>query len=107
MTVVYILCSNSKVDGNDLSYGASVMYVVTDVGSHTSTEGYNYYNTSPSTIAIAFGHGACNGELSRTDCDLCMNHAVWTLLQDCVQSTGGQIQLQDCRIRYENHPFVE
>lgn len=68
----------------------------------------DYYAASPFTGGIASGHGACNGELSEADCSSCMLVAHDQISFACDRRVGGQVQLKDCRLRFEIiYPFIE
>lgn len=48
--------------------------------------------------AVASGHGAGNGALSKVSCNDCLNAAEGAL-DPCGLSIGARVQFQDCRIR--------
>ncbi|XP_030472869.1 antifungal protein ginkbilobin-like protein [Syzygium oleosum] len=100
ITKVYYICSErrfSPLGEYELDRG----YAMEDLCSDTSLNGYNYYIKS----GAYYGHGVCNGALTQPDCNDCLSKAVHYLYDICDVSLGAQIQLKDCRIRYEDHPF--
>ncbi|KAF8040846.1 hypothetical protein BT93_B2925 [Corymbia citriodora subsp. variegata] len=106
-TMVNKIC-NGNVYGSSDPYANSVSYVLEDMATVTANPpGYNYYTESPYAEATAYGHAVCNAALSFTDCATCMSSAKSQILSNCPNSIGVQMQLQDCRMRYENYPFTE
>ncbi|OWM77899.1 hypothetical protein CDL15_Pgr018468 [Punica granatum] len=103
----YIHCSPNKYEYPDL-YGQSMTWVIADLQQQTSKSEYNYYNRSPwNNGYVCYGHGTCNGALSAADCADCLCEAYKRILTKCENSYGAQLQLQDCRMRYEQYPFIE
>lgn len=82
--------------------------VMKDSVIQTPTNGYDYYNffSGPNGV-VAYGHGACYGGLSPLDCFVCLNTCMHRLSRECGYSIGAQVQLKDCRMRYENDPFTD
>jgi len=74
-----------------------------DRGEQTSNNGYNYYSQHGS----CYGHGACNGALSKDNCQVGLTKAHNTLDENCGSSRGAQVQLQDFGMRFEDYPFTE
>ncbi|KAF7849038.1 hypothetical protein BT93_L1309 [Corymbia citriodora subsp. variegata] len=106
-TMVYKIC-NGNVYGSSDPYADSVSYVLAAMATVTANHpGYDYYTQSPYVEATAYGHAVCNTALSFTDCATCMSSAESQILSDCPNSIGVQMQLQDCRMRYENYSFSE
>lgn len=106
MSLVYKICNDIKF-GQDSAIGWNIVSVLNDDVTYTSSNGYNYYNRSPGETDIAYGHGACNGQISAADCNECMTDASRRLFTGCPRNTGAQVQLHDCRLRYEIYPFTE
>ncbi|KAI4385216.1 hypothetical protein MLD38_003270 [Melastoma candidum] len=52
-----------------------------------------------------YGRSSCKDELSPDDCAGCLRHALDDLFSVCTHSTGAQVQLEDCRVRYEKYVF--
>lgn len=102
---LYTLC-NDEIN-TDLNYVHNVKYVLINVTTETPYSGFNYYAESPLSGTTAFAHGVCNGEISESGCQVCMNYASKNLLDICNGHIGGQIQLQECRARYEAYSFSE
>ncbi|KAI6678556.1 hypothetical protein NL676_039352 [Syzygium grande] len=78
-----------------------------DLSANTATHGYNYYSAVLDSTGPCWAHGACNGVLGPPDCTACINSARQQLFYQCTHAIGGQIQLQDCRVRYEDYSFTE
>ncbi|OWM78014.1 hypothetical protein CDL15_Pgr018583 [Punica granatum] len=105
---IYFHCSDDSYEIN-ASFNQSLSSILDDLVDQTPKSGFNYYSSSstdPDNV-VAYGHGACNGELTIPDCHICMQQACFQILVDCEQKLGGQVQLKDCRLRYEDYPFVE
>ncbi|XP_031375428.1 antifungal protein ginkbilobin-like protein [Punica granatum] len=102
-TLLSRFCSNEKT-GDGSRYPVAVGFMLLEI-LNTAMKGHNYYTTTHFFGAIVYGHGACNGQLEQLNCNDCLNAAEEALA--CDSSVGAQVQLQDCRIRYENYPFIE
>ncbi|KAL3753256.1 hypothetical protein ACJRO7_000622 [Eucalyptus globulus] len=106
-TLINKIC-NGNVYGSGDPYANSVSYILEDMATVTANHpGYDYYTNSPYAEATAYGHAVCNAVLSFTDCGTCVSSAKIQILYNCPNSIGVQMQLQDCRMRYENYPFSE
>ncbi|KAL3729806.1 hypothetical protein ACJRO7_026897 [Eucalyptus globulus] len=88
-------------------YGNTVNAVLDDLSANTATHGYNYYGSFLNLYFQFWGHGACNNMLGQSDCTSCINSTRQQLFQVCSYSVGAQIQLQDCRVRYEIYSFTK
>ncbi|KAL3737116.1 hypothetical protein ACJRO7_025956 [Eucalyptus globulus] len=105
-TVVYKICNGIKFPYRS-AYDYEVDRVVNDLVEETSNNGYDYYTESTDSGQGCYGHAACAGHLSHFDCNLCLVNARYDLINGCPNNTGAQEELKDCRMRYENYPFVE
>lgn len=103
---VYSLCNPDtfKLGGD---FDRSRAFVLNDVSILTPKKGFDYYSESPLSDDAAYGHGACNPAISIEDCADCMYSAMYKVFEDCGLRYGGQVQLMDCRIRYESYSFSE
>lgn len=105
--LISVLCNNDAFDPND-GYRESVTDVLVDVIESTPNLGFSYYTARPApNNRQAYGHGACYEGLSSADCAVCLGLAFPKILNGCPSRVGAQLQLQDCRLRYENYPFSE
>ncbi|OWM78070.1 hypothetical protein CDL15_Pgr018639 [Punica granatum] len=102
---IYYHCNDNKFRYED-PYFESVKDVTNQVQDQTPSHGYDYYANSPGPY-VCYGHGVCNRGLSTEDCSSCMFAARDSILYRCYYSYGAQVQLHDCRIRYEQYPFSE
>ncbi|KAL3725215.1 hypothetical protein ACJRO7_030256 [Eucalyptus globulus] len=68
---------------------------------------YDLYVMSPNQEAVAYGHAACNLVLSLDDCSLCLSYANRQVLAECPMSIGARLELQDCKVRYEQYSFTD
>lgn len=67
-------------------------WVIADLQKQTSQNGYDF----------------CYGALSAADSDDCLCEAPYKrILVKCSRSYRGQLQLQDCRMRFEQYLFIE
>jgi len=106
-TLVNKIC-NENVYGSSDPYANGVSYVLEDLVTVMANHpGYDYYTQFPYVEATAYGHALCSTLLSFTDCGTCVTSAKSQILSNCPNSIGVQMQLQDCRMRYENYPFSE
>lgn len=97
-TLVYRICNGQR---SSAAFFVHKMETISHLIKNTPDTGYDYYYI----FYDAYGHAACNGKITKEDCTSCLKSA---RDQDCTPGrVGAQIQLQDCRIRYENYPFVE
>lgn len=107
LRVRYKICSGDTFPGDSL-YAEHSGLVLNDLVDNTPCNGYDYYMTSPGPSQFVYGHGACNGGLSHKDCHDCLYQAMLDTFNDCLPLTVGlQVQLVDCRIRYEIYPFID
>ncbi|XP_010040105.1 antifungal protein ginkbilobin-like protein [Eucalyptus grandis] len=105
-TVVNKICNGNKYSDWSL-YSFSVARVFSDLADKTAKSGCDYYSKFDNSGHVCYGHAACNGTLSQSDCSYCVRTA-WDDVDDqCDHSIGVQFQLHDCRLRYENYPFTE
>ncbi|KAI6698276.1 hypothetical protein NL676_018395 [Syzygium grande] len=70
---------------------------------------YNYYYESPwpGPSPICYRHSSCNRLITRDDCTEWMTFAAQQIIEQCPMAIGAQIQLADCRARYEQYEFKE
>lgn len=106
-TILYRICNGARHFKTLSPYGDAVYDVIDDLLRHTETNDFNYYSSSQRDGVSAYGHAACNGEISQLACGLCLSDVHCKLLDYCGNSIGAQIQVRDCRLRYENYPFIE
>lgn len=101
---VNTLCSTRLMP--DLKYKIAVGQVLQKVIEKTPYKGYNFYAQTP-WPEIVYGHAACNGEIKLVECRSCVDAAGSMLLDRCPNSMGAQMELNDCRIRWESYPFSD
>ncbi|KAF8024674.1 hypothetical protein BT93_F1755 [Corymbia citriodora subsp. variegata] len=101
-------CSTSTYQGTDL-FKINLDDVLHHLRDDTAYNKFNYYYQSPwpGSTPICYGNGACNGALQVYDCVPCMTSAVTQIRSLCPMSVGAQVQLGDCRARYEQYDFTE
>ncbi|KAF5732759.1 hypothetical protein HS088_TW17G00289 [Tripterygium wilfordii] len=100
-----VLC-NSGVYSKGDPFGISLDYVITDLESSTPTDkDYDYRNISPYPNSYAYGHAACNKNLTTSDCSTCLGAAETAMFGSCQSRIGARSVLTDCTMRYEQYPF--
>ncbi|KAL3725528.1 hypothetical protein ACJRO7_030539 [Eucalyptus globulus] len=105
-TLTSSVCNgNSYSPGDD--FGSVCNAALASVCTNTQSYNYDFYATTTHLGTTCYAHGACNRALSGGDCTTCLVSARNELALICNMRIGGQLQLQDCRIRYENYPFTE
>lgn len=104
--VTTVLC-NSGVYSQGDPFVTSLNYVVAELESVTPTyKNYDYYNISPYPNAFAYGHAACNLNITSSDCTTCLAAAKTAMFVTCQSRIGARAVLHDCNIRYEQYPFT-
>ncbi|KAK3023102.1 hypothetical protein RJ639_043117 [Escallonia herrerae] len=97
--VTNVLC-NGDVYANDDPFAISLAYVVAELESVTSSrQGYDCRNISPYPNAFAYGHAACNQNLTSSDCTTCLGAAKTAMFSTCDNRIGARSVLVDCTIR--------
>ncbi|KAI4368987.1 hypothetical protein MLD38_017482 [Melastoma candidum] len=108
MRFVYGICNNKTYEENS-SFDRTLRDVLYQVKENTAYNKYDYYNESPwpGPSPIGYGHGRCNSQIRYGYCSECLRVAASQILRDCSMRVGAQLQLVDCRIRYEQYEFGE
>ncbi|XP_057509702.1 antifungal protein ginkbilobin-like protein [Actinidia eriantha] len=105
-TNISIVLCNSGVYSEGDPFATSLAYVIADLKGVTSSRpGYDYHNISPYPNAFAYGHAACNNNLTSLDCSTCLGAAENAMFGTCDSRIGARSVLIDCTIRYEEYPF--
>ncbi|KAL6978510.1 hypothetical protein U1Q18_020178 [Sarracenia purpurea var. burkii] len=100
-----VLC-NSGVYSKGDPFAISLTYVIAELEAVTpSRADYDYHNISPYPNAFAYGHAACNRNLTSSDCSTCLKAAKTAMIANCQSRIGARSVLIDCTIRYEQYPF--
>ncbi|KAI6684594.1 hypothetical protein NL676_030507 [Syzygium grande] len=115
LTVVSSLCNNQGFAGSsDGSYYRNALEeVFHDLITRTPFSGYNHFCAFPveddntGILDLFYGHGVCNGEITSSECALCLIAASTLIGQECPSRFGATFQLKDCRLRYEIYPFTD
>ncbi|PKU80538.1 antifungal protein ginkbilobin-like protein [Dendrobium catenatum] len=70
--------------------------------------GENYYHMIFDDVLgfPAYGRCSCSGSLTAHDCRSCLEWAVDLVTIWCKLAIGGQVELGDCGLRYEQYKFV-
>ncbi|KAL5123723.1 Aluminum-activated malate transporter 12 [Glycine soja] len=103
--ITVILCNVGAYTSGD-PFAVSLSYVVRELETETPTrKNYDYYNISPYPNAFAYGHAACNLNLTATDCKTCLGASKTAMFNGCPKRVGARSVLHDCTIRYEQYPF--
>lgn len=97
------ICSQRTYSSEIDPYNGELWIVLDDLVLYTSDNGCNYYAQHGS----CYSHGTCSAGLAKSDCGDCLDLAKNTLYAECGLGRGAQVQIQDCRMRYEDYPFIE
>ncbi|XP_056172639.1 antifungal protein ginkbilobin-like protein [Syzygium oleosum] len=104
--IVNWACNIDSYSGGN-PYANSMAYVLEDMVTVTPNHAnYDYSIVSPYPTAAAYGHAACSQALSYSDCGICISSVKSQILAICPNSLGAQMELEDCRMRYENYSFT-
>ncbi|KAJ7972808.1 Antifungal protein ginkbilobin-2 [Quillaja saponaria] len=105
--ITTVLCNAGVYTSGD-PFAISVDYVLQELETVTPTrKNYDYLNISPYPNAFAYGHAACNQNLTSSDCNTCLGAAKTALFGSCQRRIGARSVLHDCAIRYEQYPFTD
>ncbi|KAJ1405146.1 Gnk2-homologous domain [Sesbania bispinosa] len=103
--ITTVLCNVGVYTSGD-PFSVSLSYVVEELEAETPTQkNHDYHNISPYPNAFAYGHAACNQNLTSSDCKTCLGVAKTTMFSTCQNRIGARSVLHDCTIRYEQYPF--
>lgn len=104
-SIVDQICNGGRFAMLDFFTLQAMKTVVETVVEETSkAEMLDYYTGN--TVAGVYAHGVCTRTLSSDECAYCMKSAYQQLLVNCsTQHIGAQINLRDCRLRYEIYLF--
>ncbi|KAL2630402.1 hypothetical protein R1flu_015088 [Riccia fluitans] len=102
------ICNGDAVTDSETQ--TAIGDAIAEAVEHTSDPGYHHKAFKSYDRSAAYAIGACNGALSKSQCDTCMSVAKFKLNSYCrepsyVYKKGGQIKLVDCRLRYEIYDF--
>ncbi|KAA8529016.1 hypothetical protein F0562_033496 [Nyssa sinensis] len=106
-SVVYNGCSQLKY-APGTPYESNVNSVLTSLVNSASSLNFNNVKISlpgSSKNDIVYGLFQCRGDLSNSDCKDCVAHSVSQLNILCCDSTGGELQLEGCFVKYDNISF--
>lgn len=105
-SITNVLCNSGEFTSGD-PFAISLSYVLEDLEKETPAhKNYDYHNISPYPNAFAYGHAACNLNLTSSDCKTCLGVAKSAMFTTCqTQRIGARSVLHDCSIRYEQYPF--
>ncbi|CAK7346612.1 unnamed protein product [Dovyalis caffra] len=93
--VTTVLCNSGTYSKGD-PFGISLDYVLAEIESVTPTnKNYDYYNISPYPNAFAYGHAACNQNLTSSDCTTCLGAAKTAMFATCQSRIGARSVLHD------------
>ncbi|GMJ09128.1 hypothetical protein like AT5G48540 [Hibiscus trionum] len=103
--VTSVLCNSGSYSEGD-PFATSLAYVLEDLEAVTpKRKGHDFFNTSPYPNAFAYGHAACNQNLTTSDCATCLVDTKAALFGTCQNRIGSRLVLHDCAIRYEQYAF--
>ncbi|PKU80539.1 antifungal protein ginkbilobin-like protein [Dendrobium catenatum] len=83
----------------------SLLYDLAELGQYEP--GKNYYENYPFRGSqVAYGRSTCSGSLTVDDCYSCLLKAVVAVKNWCYMAIGGQVEVGECDLRYEQYDFV-
>ncbi|XP_016694351.1 antifungal protein ginkbilobin-like protein [Gossypium hirsutum] len=101
-SIISVLCNSGSYSEGD-PFATSLAFVLQDLETLTpERKGYDYFNISPYPNAFAYGHAACNQNLTTSDCATCLGAAKTVMLATCQSRIGSRSVLHDCTIRQQN-----
>ncbi|KAL8241811.1 hypothetical protein R6Q59_012113 [Mikania micrantha] len=101
---IYVRCSQLNFTLTT-PYESNVNSLFTSLVDSASIYNFNKFEISPQNDAV-FGLFQCRGDLNSLNCKDCMIiSAISELKTACPMSTGGDIQLEGCYVKYDNMPF--
>ncbi|KAI4339377.1 hypothetical protein MLD38_024328 [Melastoma candidum] len=105
--LIYKRC-NKEEDVDETYFKFCLKPVIDNLSAQTADHGYNCYANSHIGNVPCYGHTVCNGGISHDDCLSCLNKAIDDIdSEGCEWDIGVQIQLVDCRVRFEKYEFYE
>ncbi|KAI0510433.1 hypothetical protein KFK09_011035 [Dendrobium nobile] len=90
-------------------FAYSLAHLLDELVEFGSVEpGENFYHkTHDDNIGSpAYGRSSCSGSLTVHDCHSCLKLAVKAMKRWCHMAIGGQVELGECGLRYEQYEFV-
>ncbi|KAI4343090.1 hypothetical protein MLD38_027633 [Melastoma candidum] len=116
---VAIVCSLSSVKGEDTSELShlcnlninpddsnqewDISYLIAKLIDQTPTHGFSQHLEYNGYHGVA----ACSGQITKEDCDDCLDYANNEIFQICGFGDGEQIKLADCRLRFEHYEIPD
>ncbi|KAI4370318.1 hypothetical protein MLD38_018681 [Melastoma candidum] len=103
---LYRICNGNRFppDWHEKDFPAQFVWKI--VRNTPYADGYEYYTDKVYYAIHFYGHGVCTQGLPQNECSQCLYVATDNLWKNCDTSViGAQIQLRDCRIRYEEYHF--
>lgn len=105
---VYGGCAQPKYSPGT-PYESNVNSILTSLVNSASFANFNNFKISvpgSTTSDVVYGLFQCRGDVSSSDCQDCVAHAVSQLGVLCVNSAGGALQLDGCFVKYDNTSFL-
>ncbi|KAJ0488806.1 putative Gnk2-like domain-containing protein [Helianthus annuus] len=100
---VYLKCS--QVNFTSMTpYESNVNSLFTSLVDSASIYNFNKFETSPQNDGV-YGLFQCRGDLSSPNCKECVASSVGQLKTTCSLSIGGEIQLEECFVKYDDTSF--
>lgn len=106
---IYAGCSQEKYNPNS-AFEANRNTLLASVVSSSSQAAYNSFaignGTSTPSEANIYGLYQCRGDLTTSDCPVCIQSAVNQIGLVCPYCYGASLQLEACYVRYEHTDFL-
>lgn len=97
-------CNNASAYADGSTFSSNLKRVMDDLLKNTPQTGFNTcsYGQIPNRI---YGLLQCTGNISESNCSICSQQAIDSVLQICGNSVGSRVWLDNCFVRYENCSF--
>lgn len=103
---IYKTCSSTMgSDTNFYTHLSTVLSNLMTASASGDNNGFRLTTAGDSTTGFVHGLAQCEGDLSGSDCNNCMNVAVQRLKDACGNAVSGQVYLGKCYVRYAQDMF--
>ncbi|KAF8395515.1 hypothetical protein HHK36_019463 [Tetracentron sinense] len=97
----------SDVDQYNRVLGDLMNGLVTEASSSSSSRKFATGEKNVTSFQKIYGLAQCTPDISRLDCESCLQAAVGYIPECCFGKQGGRVLKPSCNMRYEVYPFYE
>ncbi|KAK9060083.1 hypothetical protein SSX86_020787 [Deinandra increscens subsp. villosa] len=101
---VYVQCSELNFTSTT-PYESNLNSLFTSLAESASVYNFNKFQISQQNDDTVYGLFQCRRDITSPNCKDCVANAINQLKTTCPISTGGQIQLEACFMKYDNKAF--